>query len=358
MYLLDANPLYYAAGLSQPSFDTTSLIDFVMREECCISSTTLCELLANRRNSIEQVRVVGQFMVNAEISIAVTALNPFPGEMADCLSSICPEELDLVREYAFLHKIEHESRYASAVFGACLVLGLYFYIETRFSGCDVGRIAACVKAVNSEYSMQLRSCFKEGYCRDDPEKYISRRFSRLLAQAFGVTLSVLSLTEDGSQVFDLDNQELISILMEEGERICQKIESNSLGVWLKKQTNRYKREMGIDRYLIFEKGIFEALGPLGCPKELLNYLSRTLEKIVERGGVYKKNDFLDAVVLACLNSDGIDAAITFDGGLVGIMRENSNRNLKYQRSLSLVEELRSGKVPSGAADDHSISALE
>lgn len=344
MYLLDANPLYYAAGLSRPSFDVSPLVDFVMREKCCISSTTLCELLTNKKNDIEQIRAVGQFMTNAETMIAVTALNPFPDEIADCLSTIRPEELASVRDYASWHKVEHESRYASAVFDACLTFGLYFYMELRFPEHDVGRIAAYVKAVNLEYSARLRGYFADGYCNDDPEKYISRCFSQLLTQAFEVGLSVLSLAEDRPEILGLSDERSIPILMEEGKRIRLKIESNSLGSWTKKQASRYRREMGIDRYSIFERDIFEALVPMGHPEELLNYLSRALKKIVERGGVYKKNDFLDAVVLECLNSDEIGAVITFDGGLIDIMRESLSENLKYQRSLSLVEELRSGKA--------------
>lgn len=61
MYVLDTNAFYYAAGISECTYDVKKLEKLIDDNEVFISSTTLFEFLIKFRNDIDTIHHGGEF---------------------------------------------------------------------------------------------------------------------------------------------------------------------------------------------------------------------------------------------------------------------------------------------------------
>lgn len=75
MYVLDTNAFYYAAGISECTYDVEKLQKLVDENEVFISSTSLFEFLIKFRNDIQTIHKGGKYLWEKKIKLAGKVCN-------------------------------------------------------------------------------------------------------------------------------------------------------------------------------------------------------------------------------------------------------------------------------------------
>lgn len=184
MYVLDTNAFYYAAGISECTYDVEKLREFIRTNECFISTTSLFEFLIKYQNDIEIVKLGGKYLWKNHVLLASNIINPLPEHFTDDLVNITEQQLQLMCTDILENKIDVESRFTSLLFDVCLFSGYYFVVmENGKEPCEY-----CYSAMTAVYKMftenvldVFRELYKNGYQTDDCENYIRNCFYNLLA---------------------------------------------------------------------------------------------------------------------------------------------------------------------------------
>ena len=71
---------------------------------------------------------------------------------------------------------------------------------------------------------------------------------------------------------------------------------------------------------------------------LYKYFINTIRRILERGGKYRKNDILDALILQHLYTGESNKIITYDKDMIAHLLEFSGDENSYEDSFSLIQE--------------------
>ena len=69
MYVLDTNAFYYAAGISECTYDVKKLRKLIKGNEVFLSTTSLFEFLIKYQGDIETVRLGGKYLWENHIRI-------------------------------------------------------------------------------------------------------------------------------------------------------------------------------------------------------------------------------------------------------------------------------------------------
>ena len=93
MYVLDTNAFYYAAGISECTYDVSKLQKLIEDNEVFISSTTLFEFLIKFRENIDIIHKGGRYLCEKEMKIAGNVINPLPEGFSGDIVNISEDEL-------------------------------------------------------------------------------------------------------------------------------------------------------------------------------------------------------------------------------------------------------------------------
>ena len=123
MYVLDTNAFYYAAGISECTYDVKKLRKLIKDNEVFLSTTSLFEFLIKYQGDIETVRLGGKYLWENHIKIASNVINPLPEHFTDDLINITESQLQLMCADVLENKIDVESRFTALLFDVCLFSG-------------------------------------------------------------------------------------------------------------------------------------------------------------------------------------------------------------------------------------------
>lgn len=126
MYVLDTNAFYYAAGISECTYDVEKLQKLVDENEVFISSTSLFEFLIKFRNDIQTIHKGGKYLWEKKIKLAGNVINPLPNNFTGDIINLTESELQTLCSNILENKIDAESRFISILFDMCLFSGFYF----------------------------------------------------------------------------------------------------------------------------------------------------------------------------------------------------------------------------------------
>lgn len=343
MYALDTNVLYYLAGLSAyPSaVNSSRLVKLIDDSECCVTSTSFFEFICNKKNGVKELRDLIELLIKHDIQVANVALEPLPKWFDWDIDSIDDVMLDNLRTFAVNNKIELESKFACAQLTVCVLLGLYFYLDWQVKGdWSVDGIACLMRKWTTLNESIVKDVFIKGYASNDCERCVKRDLEKILGEELAMGMAIMEAVEqhEGERDFSIvkwmESSEFDISLCGMKSQIAH---GKSAHDYLRKLANRYRANHGEDAYRSFLDGVYEIFKRKTQIAELGVCLRRTMKRIVEDGGKYRKNDFLDALILSAIGQ--VDAVITFDGELRRIIEGMANENDKYARSVSLIASL-------------------
>lgn len=343
MYALDTNVLYYLTELSvYPSaVNPSRLVKLLDDSECCVTSTSFFEFICNKKNGVKELRDLIELFIKHDIKVANVALEPLPKWFEWDIDSIDDAMLDKLRTFAVNNKIELESKFACAQLTVCVLLGLYFHLDWQVKGdWSVDGIACLMRKWTTLNESIVKNVFIKGYASNDCERCVKRDLEEILGEELAMGMAIMEglgqheCERDFSIVKWMEGSEFdLSLCRMKSQIAC----GESAYAYLRKLANHYKTNHGEDAYRSFLDGVYDIFKGKAQTAELGDCLRRTMKRIVEDGGKYRKNDFLDALILSAIGQ--VDAIITFDGGLRRIIEGMANENDKYARSVSLIASL-------------------
>lgn len=344
MYVLDTNAFYYAAELSEFTYDKEKLKELISNNDTFISSTSLFEFLVKHKDNIDIVRKGGRYLWENHIKLAFNVFNPMPEHFFDDLINISEEQYQLMYNDILKNKIDTESRYTSLLFDMCLFSGYYFAaMSNGKEPCEY-----CFAALETTFRLfsdcvieVFKQIYEEGYKTDDCENYVRNCFYNLLAfmlekgipfieQAKNVTSDEEFKNTD--EWFTLeDYSRLASRLASKMERITSTAFLQRLAITYWKNNNDPELKKHIARLrMIFDKKIKYAA--------LQDYCYDTLVNILVHGAALWKNDFLDALIMC--NMQDQHQLITYDNGVLQRMERRRTEYKQYDESLKTIDYLK------------------
>ena len=184
MYVLDTNAFYYAAGISECTYDVEKLRKLIKDNDIFISSTSLFEFLVKYQSDIKTVRAGGKYLWENRIKLASNILNPLPEHFTDDIANISEHQLQSMCTDILNNKIDIEDRFTAMLFDVCLFSGYYFIVMSE----GTEPCSYCYAAMEIAYKMFtdvaldiFKELYAEGYKTDDCENYIRNSFYNLLA---------------------------------------------------------------------------------------------------------------------------------------------------------------------------------
>lgn len=340
MYVLDTNVLYYLLGLSSypNNVNEEKLIKFVEENECCITSTSLFEFICNPSNRVEEARLLGKYLAEHGILVGNVILSPLPDWFDRNLQVIDNRELERLCSYAFNQKIDLEARYAVLQLNLCVLLGVYFYLDDKMQeewGVDgIAELMRCLSELNDQ---RIRDLFSQGYASGDCERRVKRELSEMLKNELAIGSIVVEAIEThfGDSEFCLEEWMKGAEYTKAYESLLNHISHReSANEYLKQLARKYKGSVGEEAYRNYLDKIYSVFDGKAQTIAIERYLKRVLRKMVEDGGLYCKNDFIDSLILSALEQ--ADAVVTFDRGFRRIIEEDAGSDPRYSRSLSLI----------------------
>lgn len=345
MYILDTNAFYYAAGISQYTYDIGKLHKIINKNEVFISSTSLFEFIIKYRDDIDTIHAGGKYLENEGINIVGNVINPLPKGYNWRLSKITDHELQHLCEDILNNKIDVESRFVAMLFDMCLFSGYYFVALTISKEIsDIGfeiftKVYKMFSGVNLEIFEKI---FKEGYKTNDCENYVRRHFYNLLAFELKKGIPFIEKAEEleGDEaiksVDDFISDEEYSGAMSKLERAMK---SKTSTEYLQRLAIRYwksNNDQELKKHIKNITTIFDKKIELVA---LQDYFNDTLEKILTSGAALRKNDLLDAIILCNVQDKHI--MITYDNGVIERMQKRKDKYPKYAESIGVIERLKS-----------------
>ena len=105
MYILDTNAFYYAAGISECTYDVQKLRNLINTNEVFIASTTLFEFLIKHRNDLNIVHKGGKYLWEKNIKLAGNVINPLPNDFSGDIVNITDKDLQKLCNEILVNKI-------------------------------------------------------------------------------------------------------------------------------------------------------------------------------------------------------------------------------------------------------------
>lgn len=344
MYIIDTNTFYYAADISEFTYNKEALQEFIRSHEIIISTTSLFEFLIKNKDEIDIIRKGGQYLYQNNIKLASNVINPIPKHFVEDLANISQEDLDVICSEILENKIDVESRFTAILFDMCLFSGYYF---TAFAdGTEPSEY--CYRTLESVYKMftpvvldTFKELYTEGYATDDCENYIRDCFYNLLAFMLEKGIPFIEKakqikSEEEFKVVDnwLPSEEYSNLT----EQLLTKIQKKRSTAFLQRLSVTYWKNSNdpeLKKYIEKLKIIFDKKVVFPA---LQDYCYDTLVNILVHGAALYKNDLLDAIILC--NTQDYHQLITFDKGVIKRMEKRQSENEVYKNSLNTIEKLK------------------
>lgn len=345
MYVLDTNAFYYAAGISECTYDVEKLRELIGKNESFLSTTSLFEFLIKYRNDIETVKFGGKYLWENHIKLASNAINPLPEHFVDDLINITEDQLQLMCDDILKNKIDVESRFTTLLFDVCLFSGYYFIVMSDGKEpCDY-----CFSAMTAAYKMftnvvleAFKELYRDGYKTDDCENYIRNGFYNLLAFMLEKGIPFIekakTVTSD-EEYLNIDIWFPAEEYTRLSKNIASKLQRKTSTEYLQKLAVKYwknNNDPELKKHIGKLKAIFDK--KIGLPA-LQDYCYDTMVSILAHGAALWKNDLLDAIILCNLQDS--HQLITYDNGVINRMEQRKTEYKMYDESLAVIAQLRS-----------------
>ena len=245
MYVLDTNAFYYAAGISECTYDVEKLQKLVDENEVFISSTSLFEFLIKFRNDIQTIHKGGKYLWEKKIKLAGNVINPLPNNFTGDIINLTESELQTLCSNILENKIDAESRFISILFDMCLFSGFYFSamsdgVEPSGFCFEVFEKAFRMFAnINLEVFVDI---FTEGYKTDDCENYVRNCFYNLLAFELEKGIPFIErakAVKDEDEIPDIDDWLSSEDYSHDTEKLSNKMKAKTSTAFLQRLAIKY-----------------------------------------------------------------------------------------------------------------------
>ncbi len=345
MYVLDTNAFYYAAGISECTYDVEKLRELIKNNDAFLSTTSLFEFLVKYQNDIKTVREGGKYLCENRIKLASNILNPFPKYFVNDLTNISERQLQLICSEILDNKIDIESRFTAWLFNVCLFSGYYFVVMSEGTEpCDY-----CYSAMEKVYKMftavvldVFREQYADGYKTDNCENYIRNSFYNLLAFVLEKGIPFIEKAKTVTSDEEFGNMDIwfpADEYTELSKNIALKLQRKTSTAYLHGLAVTYwkhNNDPELKKHISKLKSIFDK--KIGYPA-LQDYCYDMMVNILVHGAALRKNDLLDAIIL-CNLQDG-HQLLTYDNGVIKRMEQRKSEYKKYAESLTIIAQLKS-----------------
>lgn len=344
MYVLDTNAFYYAAGISECTYDINKLQKLIEENEVFISSTTLFEFLIKFREDIDTIHKGGRYLWEKRIKLVGNVINPLPESFTGDIINISGDELVSLCENILENKIDVESRFISILFDMCLFSGFYFVAMENGQEPP----SFCFEVFEKIYKMFANinldvfvDIFVEGYKTDDCENYVRNCFYNLLAFELEKGIPFIERAKtivDEDEIPDVDEWVSSDDYSNDTEKLNNKIKTKTSTSFLQRLAVTYwknNNDPELKKHIQKIKTIFDKKVGLTA---LQDYFYDTLFEIMTKGAALWKNDLLDAIILC--NVQDLHIMITYDNGVIKRMERRKLEYPKYLESISAIKELK------------------
>lgn len=344
MYVLDTNAFYYAAGISECTYDVEKLQKLVDENEVFISSTSLFEFLIKFRNDIQTIHKGGKYLWEKKIKLAGNVINPLPNNFTGDIINFTESELQTLCSNILENKIDAESRFISILFDMCLFSGFYFSamsdgVEPSGFCFEVFEKAFRMFAnINLEVFVDI---FTEGYKTDDCENYVRNCFYNLLAFELEKGIPFIErakAVKDEDEIPDIDDWLSSEDYPHDTEKLSNKMKAKTSTAFLQRLAIKYwksNNDPELKNHISKLKSIFDKKVKLTA---LQDYYYDTLVGIMTKGAALWKNDLLDAIILC--NVQDLHVMITYDNGVIKRMEKRKSEYPKYLESINVINMLK------------------
>ena len=263
------------------------------------------------------------------------------------LSYVKQRLLDGYIETSTKEKCDFESAYAFSMFFVVFTSALWFSLPDDTESHDIIEKLLIVwrDTKGNECREILRQAFEYGYKANDCEKIIKNVFENMLFEDLHyykpLATEIKKNFERKNIIEILDSTDLKKASVRLSKDIS-KLQSTS--DFIRKLTVNYKKREGTIQYESFMKNmkqVFEntfkrSIGVIH--DSMYKYFIDISEQILERGGLYNKNNILDGLILQHLYRNDCDKILTFDGGMLKHLDKYKSEVKKYQNSLDIYNE--------------------
>jgi hypothetical protein len=349
MTLWDTNTAYYVSGKSQVAgYDINKVIEYSRSDKAVISSMSVYEILFHFRNRAGCIRRIFSSLRNMNVSIVNHPLLQNNQVSIGSLCSIKQQDLKVLVKEAADRKAQFESVYAFSMFFVIFSSALYFSLPPEDeSECVLSAVLKVWKDLRHEECFKsFKDIFKYGYSTNDCEGFIKKAFDYILFENLHTFMPIaVELANGEGKTIDeiFESIELVNAR----DRLLKKINrTDNVSSYAKKLTESYKRGGGTDRYMVFVSkmhGIFEKIFNRSSGfwhDSIYRYFIDISARILERGGLYLKNDILDGLILQHLYASEGDKLITFDANMIQHLSKYEATEKAYSDSLKIIESCR------------------
>lgn len=344
MYVIDTNAFYYAAGISECTYDVERLRNLIENNNTFISSTSLFEFLIKYRDDINTIHKGGEYLCEKKIKLAGNVFNPLPDGFSCDIMNIPDEAFKTLCEKILENKIDIESRFISLLFDMCIFSGCYFVAmsdgtePSRFCYEILVKICKLLGQINLDIFVDI---FTEGYKTDDCENYVRHSFYNLLAfelKQYIPFVEKAKLIGDNDNIPDIDVWLPLEDYTSRVEQFSSMMEHKTSAQFLHRIAVEYWKNNNDPELKKYINELQNRFNKKVKHKALQEYFYDTLVRIMTSGAALWKNDFLDALILC--NVQDKNLLITYDNGVIKQMKRREDENLKYKESLSVISNLK------------------
>jgi len=344
MYVLDTNAFYYAAGISEFTYDVEKLRNLIRVNDTFISSTSLFEFFSKFRDDISTIRKGGRYLQKNNIKLYSNVFNPLPNHFTYDLANISKKRFQGILVEVIENKIDVESRFTTLLFDVCMLSGYYF---SAFSdGNDPCEYChAALNNVSRLFSSVVLDVFKEiyteGYKTDDCENYVRNCFYNLLSFTLEKGIPFIEKAKDVKSDVEYENPDAWFTTEDYSQmalELASKIQKKSSTGFLQRLAVVYwksNNDPQLEKHMAKIKAIFDA--KIKFPA-FQDYCYDTLTNILTNGAALRKNDLLDAIILCNVQDQHI--LITYDNGVIQRMEKRKDLYPRYQESLNTINSLK------------------
>lgn len=344
MYILDTNAFYYAAGISEFTYDVNKLQTLIEDNSMFISSTSLFEFLVKFRNDISMIHKGGKYLWENNIKLASNVINPLPDNFSGDIMNITETELHSLCETVLKNKIDVESRFTAILFDMCLFSGYYF--SAMSSGVEpcgfCFEILARVYKMFTEGNLELfKDIYTEGYTTDNCENYVRNYFYDLLAVELEMGIPFIERAKNirsEQEIYDIDTWISSEDYSKDTLKLNAKLQKRTSTAFLRQLSVIYwksNNDPELMKHIQKLQSMFEGKIKFTALRE---YCYDTLTNIMVHSGAWWKNDLLDAIILCNVQDEHV--LITYDKGVIERMEKRKNEHPKYQESIKAIEDLK------------------
>ena len=351
MIIWDTNTVYYicpAIKSQNEKCDNLKVIKSAKIEKTCISSITAYEILFKYKKTANHVRRIFSFLRLHNIGLFYHPLLPNKRIDITDLSRIKQDELTQLVNETISVKAAFEGAYAFIMFFSVFFSALCFSLpdEEKSEYILTNLLRVWQDTKSGDFTELFKHLFEHGYKTDDCEGFIKKAFEYILFDQLQYFQPLAKEIFDGigNKTIDeiLDGTELVASIEQFIKRVG-KLKNTS--EYVKKLAKNYKNAIGKAKYPSFKANIikvFENIMKNGSGifhDSMFKYCIDIYERILERGGLYLKNDILDGLILQHLYLDENDKIVTFDSGMIKHLEKYSQSEKRYQNSLNLIISL-------------------